>query len=96
MLFYAGFMALFIKHATKKKTYGFLLFIPVLAMLFDWIENIGIIALLKSYTNLPKWAVLTASISGMFKFIFTVGSIGITGMLFILAVCLKFRKNKDL
>ena len=96
MLFYAGFMALFIKRATQKKAYRVLLFIPVLAMLFDWIENIGIIALLKSYPNLPELAVLTASISGMLKFIFTVGSIGITGTLFILSVCLKFRKNKNL
>jgi hypothetical protein len=94
MLFYVGFMALFIKQTTQKKAYRFLLFIPVLAMFCDWTENIGIIALLKGYPDLPDWAVSTASIAGMLKFMFIIGSIAITGILFVVFVCLKLRRNK--
>ena len=47
MLFFAGFIALFSK--PLKRSLQHLISIPVLAMLFDWTENIGIIAMLNSY-----------------------------------------------
>ena len=93
MLFFAGFIALLIKHTTQKETYRFILFIPVLAMLLDWTENIGEITLLNSYPILPEWAVLLASVSGMLKTIFTIGSIVIIGSLFILFTYLKVRRK---
>jgi hypothetical protein len=57
------------------KWYKYTLLLPFFAMLFDWIENIGIIVLLKYYPNLPEWAVFVASIGGIFKTIFTIMSI---------------------
>ena len=86
MLFYAGFIAFLLKHITSQKRYGYLLFIPLLAMLCDWIENIGIITMLNTYPNLPEWSVLLASIMGMLKTVFTIGSIIIIlGLLIIFA-----------
>jgi len=93
MLFYIGFIALLIKHTAKNKPYRFLLFIPVLAMLFDWIENIGLITMLSSYPNLLEWAVPVASIFGMLKTIFMVGSIMIIGVLLVMFVYSKIRKE---
>jgi hypothetical protein len=86
MLFYAGWIALLIRHVNPNASYRYLLFVPVLAMLFDWLENIGIIAMLKNYPNLPAWAVFTASFSGILKFSFTVGSIGLIVVFIIILI----------
>lgn len=86
MLFYLGWIALLLKHLRPRKQYKYLLFMPILAMLFDWVENIGIITMLLYYPNIPSWAVLLASIFGMLKTIFTIGSIAIIGILFILLI----------
>ena len=93
MLFYTGFIALLTKHITPKKLFGYLLFVPVLAMLFDWMENIGIIAMLNNYPALPNWAVSLACIMGILKTVFTIGSIIIIAGLFILFLYLKFRRH---
>jgi hypothetical protein len=96
MLFYAGWMALFMKLVLSKMIYKYLLLLPVLAMLSDWIENIGIIAMLRNYPDLPDWAVYAASVSGILKTCFTVGSIAVIGVLFILIILKFVRKQVNI
>jgi len=84
MLCYAGWITLLLKLNTLKAWSKYLLFIPVFAMLFDWLENLGIIVMLWNYPNLPAWAVYTASGSGMLKTVFTVGSIATIVVLLII------------
>jgi len=93
MLFYAGFTALLIKHTAPHKQCKYLLFVPLLAMICDWIENIGIITMLNSYPNLPEWSVALASIMGMLKTVFTVGSILIIAGLLIVFIFSKISKK---
>ena len=93
MLFYAGFISLLIKHTKQKEQLGYLLFVPVLAMLCDWMENIGIIAMLNSYPNVPEWSVSLASIMGMLKTIFTIGSLAIIVGLLILFAYVRLRRK---
>ena len=92
MLFYAGWIALLAKHTLSKEWCKYLLLVPVLAMLFDWIENIGIITMLNNYPNLPSWAVLIASVGGILKTSFTAGSTVLIGILFIMFIIQKARK----
>jgi hypothetical protein len=85
MLFYAVWTALLLKrilcyrkvrcqgcHLPPEfsKWYKYTLLLPFFAMLFDWIENIGIITLLNKYPNLPAWAVFEASIGGILKIVY--------------------------
>ncbi|MCL1964796.1 MAG: hypothetical protein FWF69_07025 [Firmicutes bacterium] len=85
MLFYVGWIALFIKRVPAVKEWNeYLLLIPVLTFLFDWAENISIIAMLNHYPTLTSWVVFLASIFGMLKMILTIGSISI--MIVLLAV----------
>jgi len=83
MLFYVGWIALLLKQSDPKEWCKYLLFVPVLAMVFDWIENIGIITMLHHYPNLPSWAVVTASISGILKMAFVGGSFAVMLGLFV-------------
>jgi len=53
MLCYFGWIALMGKYAIPKSALKLLLTIPVLAMVFDWTENIGIIAMIRNYPLLP-------------------------------------------
>ena len=94
MLCYASWIALLIKHTKIEKWCKYLLFIPLVAMLCDWIENIGIIAMLNGYPNLPSWAVSLASTAGMIKFIFTIGSIAAICILFVVFIIITSRKHK--
>jgi len=82
MLCYVALMALLIKHTAPKKWCKYLLFMPVLAMLFDFTENIGIIVMLNSYPNLPAWAVSLASTFGILKFTFSGGSMAVIAVFF--------------
>ena len=92
MLFLAVFIALLLKHiAPQKPFFKYLLFLPVLYMIFDFVENIGIIALLVNFPDLPEWAVLLASASGMLKSIFSWGSFIAIGILFVIFLYSKFR-----
>jgi len=93
MLFYSGFIALLIKHIRPSKLLGYLLFIPVLAMLSDWIENIGIISMLSNYPALPDWSVSLASTMGMLKTSCTIGSIAIIVGLFITFAYQRLRRK---
>ena len=91
MLFGVGYMALLLKHIAPKRPYKYLLILPVLFMVFDWIENIGIIIMLLNFPNLPVWAALLASISGMLKYISSFGSIVAISVLFIIFLYSKRR-----
>lgn len=93
MLFYAGWIALLVKNTVPNSKAKYFLIVPILAMLFDWIENIGIIAMLRNYPSLPVWAVTTSSVSGMLKTIFTVSSIAIIAILFVVFMIRKKRKS---
>ena len=95
MLFYAGWIALLIKHAAHGNWCRYLLFIPVLAMLCDWMENLGIISLLNCYPDLPVCAVLLASIAGMLKAVFTICSIIVIGLLFIMFLVKNAKSVKE-
>lgn len=77
MLCYAGWISLLVKYIAPLSAAKYLTFVPLFAMLFDWIENIGIILMLSNYPNMPMLAIYTASISGILKTLFTLGSISI-------------------
>jgi hypothetical protein len=89
MLCYAGAIALLLKHTTHRKLFEYLLILPVFTMLFDWVENIGIIAMLNNYPELPRWAAPLASISGMLKTVCTAGCVAVIVVLFILLLFAK-------
>jgi hypothetical protein len=75
MLFYTGWMAPLLRRAAGSARIKYLLFVPVMAMLYDWAENISIIALLRSYPGISARTANLASVFGMFKLSFTLGSI---------------------
>ncbi len=83
MLCYLGWIVILLKRRVSQNKAGFLLIVPVLAMTFDWIENIGIINMLQNYPDLPKWAVNIASISGILKMVLIISSVVIIVILFI-------------
>ena len=91
MLCFAGWIALLIKQVTHRDRYKYLLLIPVLTMLFDWMENVNIIVMLNGYPDLPAGAVFSASISGMLKTVFTIGNIIVMSVLFIIFSLKKMR-----
>lgn len=95
MLLQSTFIALLLKHMMSPKPFRYLLFMPILAMIFDYIENAGVFVMLTNYPNLPKWAVLLGSVSGILKRIFGQGSLIVIGLLFITYLYLRiFRKRK--
>ena len=89
MLCYTGWIALMGKNTVPPNMLKFLLAAPVLAMLFDWIENIGILTMLQNFPILPAWAVMTASASGIMKTIFTVFSLSIMILLLVITLLRK-------
>jgi hypothetical protein len=91
MLFFTSILALLLKHtaAAANASLRYALLIPVAAMLSDWIENVGIIAMLIGFPDLPRWAAALASISGMAKYVCTAGSalaIGALVITFVIAL----------
>jgi len=93
MLFYVGWMALLLKRIKPIEWLKYLLFAPVLAMLLDWIENIGIISMLRGYPILPRLAVSFASTFGMFKMVFIAVNFLIIGVLLIVFVISSRKKH---
>ena len=71
----------------------YLLFVPVVAMLSDWAENIGILVMLHSYPDLPAWAVFMASMSGVIKAVFISVSISVIVLLFLLFLHAQIRRK---
>ena len=95
MLFYAGWLAFFFKHITIKDWMKLLLMIPVLNMLSDWIENAGIIAMLRGYPDLPGFAVYTSSIAGTVKMTLAVVNIALVFLFLVILLVSKFRNTKN-
>ena len=96
MLCFASCIALLLKSVPSEKAvkYGkYLLLVPVVAMLSDWAENIGILVMLHGYPDLPAWAVLLASVSGMIKAIFISASILVIALLLILFLHARIRRT---
>jgi len=91
MLFYTGWIALFLKYITVREWMKFALVLPGLNMLFDWIENIGIIAMLRSYPDLPEFAVYTSSIAGTVKMTLAAANIALICIFFVLFLVKKVR-----
>jgi hypothetical protein len=85
MLFYGGSIALLLKHSALNEKFGFILVAPALAMLSDWTENVGIIAMLRDFPDLRDWSVMLASSFGMLKLSCIYGSLAAMGAL--LALC---------
>ncbi len=93
MLCYAGWIALLVKHVAPLGAAKLLLVLPLLAMLFDWIENIGIIFILTQYPDIAEKAVALASASGILKSLFTQGSIITIIVLLIIYILRKILKS---
>lgn len=94
MLFCIACIALLLKHTVHRKPFRYIMLLPVLAMFFDWAENVGIIVMLRNYPDLPVWAVSTANIFGILKWSFLVASFTAAGVLFIVCLCLRYRKMR--
>ena len=95
MLMFTGWIALLIKQIKPKNWNKYLLFIPVLAMMSDWLENAGIITLLKSYPDLSERAVSYTSILGMIKLMLLSGNIVITVILIVVLILSLIRRNPN-
>lgn len=94
MLFYASWIALLAKRIAPRGRIKYLLMVPFLATVFDWIENIGIISMLNNYPSLPGWAVVTASAAGILKTICTIASIMAIAFLFVAILVKRAQKNR--
>lgn len=91
MLCYAGWIALLIKHIAPLSAARFLTLLPFFAMLFDWLENVGIISILSKYPNTPVQAVNMASLSGMLKTLFSLSSISVIIVMLMVFIIRKRR-----
>ncbi len=91
MFFYLTWMAFFLKNLSAPKIFNYLLLLPFLAMIADWLENVGIWILLQSYPDLPSNAVCLASISGMFKFVFIISNWAVLLLLLVILIIKRIR-----
>jgi hypothetical protein len=73
----------------------FALLVPVLNMLFDWIENIGIITMLRSYPDLPGFALYLSSIAGTIKMTLAVVNIALICLFFVMFLVSKVRTYRE-
>lgn len=64
---------LFNKGFVRESPVFYLAFVPTIAGLFDYLENIGIIMMLRSFPNISAATVAFASMSSVIKSVFTVG-----------------------
>ncbi len=93
MLCYAGWIARLAKNVLPLRRAKRLLILPLLAMLFDWLENIGIIFILTQYTGISDGAVALASTAGMIKFTFTLCSMVTIFVLLVLSLLKRRSKS---
>jgi len=93
MFFYAVWMGMLLKHLALNNWCKYSIFLPAFAMLCDWVENIGIIIMLKNYPNLPELAILNSSIAGMVKMISIILNWSIIAILFIVFLIKKHGKK---
>jgi hypothetical protein len=97
MIFYAGWIALLIKNISITVTSRYIVVVPICAMIFDWIENTGIIIMLSTYPDIPAAAVYVASVSGILKTLFTYSSIIIifvSLIIYLIKKLLRLKNNK--
>lgn len=94
MLCYAGWIARLAKNTMPMKGAKRLLILPLLAMLFDWLENAGVIMILTQYPGIPEGAVALASTAGMIKFTFTLCSMVTIMVLLVMSLLKRRIKNK--
>lgn len=64
---------LFDKGFAQESPVFYLAFVPAVAGLFDYLENIGIIMMLRSFPNISAATVAFASMSSVIKSVFTIG-----------------------
>ena len=93
MLFYTVWIAMLLKHLGINNWCKYFILLPIFAMLCDWIENIGIIIMLKNYPNLPELAILNSSIAGMVKMVSVILNWSIITILFIVFVIKKIQRR---
>ena len=94
MLCFAGWMAFLLKRVAVKEWFKYLLFIPFLSGLFDWLENICIIIMLKQYPMVSAVLYSAASFMTVSKSIFTITSVMI--ILILLVIDLRTRNKKSI
>jgi len=69
---YSLLLAFLFKRAFKQTgNFGYLIFIPVLGGLFDYLENIGIIIMLLIYPDFSRFMAVTTNIFSVLKSLFT-------------------------
>lgn len=70
-----SWIAYFLNKLPLNKLYSILLFLPLTAMLFDWLENVGILLLLSSFPDLSAGIVGLSSNAGLVKWIASAASL---------------------
>lgn len=83
MLMLATWILFLLRHAYLSAKYQGLLIVPVSAMVFDWVENLSVVILLRSYPELSAGAVQAASTAGILKMCSIFASVGIIAILII-------------
>ena len=94
MICYVGWIALLVKNIASLSVAKYLILVPFCAMIFDWIENIGIFFILNTYPELSVMAVQLASISGILKILFSMSSILIIFISLTLYLLQKKRRTR--
>jgi hypothetical protein len=90
---YAAVMAYFLKKINKLNTpFIYLCFLPIIAGVADYLENIGIISMLNSYPNFTETTVSTISIFSVIKSIST-SVFFIVLLVILIRVGIKFLKK---
>ena len=94
MLFFTVWISLLLKQIKLENLWKYTLFLPPLAMLSDWIENIGEIVMLKNYPDLPSWASFIGSISGILKIILVLMNL-MTILILIIVFVIRKKLEKE-
>ncbi len=83
--FYTAWMAVLVRHIADGRGWTrAVLALPVLAMLFDWAENICVIRMLRQYPTVLQGVCGVSSAMTVLKFLFTVLSVVVLAMMFVL------------
>lgn len=93
MAFYFAWIAFLLKRIdSNRPLLNLFLLFPVLAMLFDWIENVFIIIMLKQYPSAVQAVYTVGSCVTILKFIFSYASLFVIAVLLV-AVIIKMAKT---
>ena len=97
MLFYSCAICFSFKKITGAKSFLYLtLLFPLPAMLFDWMENICVIIMLKQYPLATPVFYYIGNYMTILKFIFTLTSIAVTVLLALTAIVLRVKRVKHI